>query len=85
MLKNLATKVYERNIVSSAGRAIRTNGPGKHQAKRSSSVYIPRIARRSQDEILDHIRQARIGWEQGILEELRAIIYESRRPFLVIR
>eukprot|EP01033_Poteriospumella_lacustris_P018805 gene18805-13555_t len=41
--------------------------------------------RRSQDETLEHIKQARVSWEQGILEELRAIIYESRRPFLIVR
>ncbi len=98
-MKNITTKVYDRNIINSAGRATRNTGPSRHiPIKRKSqsalvsspqtlfnTATIPRICRRSQDESLDHIRTARVSWEQGILEELRAIIYESRRPFLIIR
>jgi hypothetical protein len=50
-----------------------------------SKSILRRYSRKSSDEVLDHIRNARIGWEQGILEELRAIIYEAHRPFLQLR
>ncbi len=40
---------------------------------------------RSCDEPLDHIREARMSWECGILEELRAIVHEAKRPFLLVR
>lgn len=99
MLKNVTTKVYERCIVATAGRAAKLATAGKlkrhhkggnglapsSSSATASTVAIPRISRRSQDETLEHIKQARISWEQGILEELRAIIYEARRPFLIIR
>lgn len=98
-MRNISTKVYEKSIIASAGRLAKGSGLSKHKHKSASASYIlasanlantgavsvPRVSRRSQDETLDHVKQARIGWEQGILEELRAIIYEARRPFLVIR
>ena len=42
-------------------------------------------ARRSQDEPLDFIRSARVTWEEGINEELYAIVSEARRPFCIVR
>jgi hypothetical protein len=99
MMRNISTKVYEKSIIASAGRLAKGSGLSRHKRKSASPSYIlasanlantgavsvPRVSRRSQDETLDQVKQARIGWEQGILEELRAIIYEARRPFLVIR
>jgi len=42
-------------------------------------------ARKSDDEVLDFIAAARRAWEDGINEELYAIVTESRRPFTIIR
>eukprot|EP01031_Cornospumella_fuschlensis_P026974 gene26974-32589_t len=41
--------------------------------------------RTSKDECVDHIRDVRVQWENGILEELKAISFESKRPFLLTR
>ena len=48
-----------------------------------SSTFL--TARRSQDEALDFIRLARVTWEDGINEELYAIVSEARRPFCIVR
>jgi effector-binding domain-containing protein len=53
--------------------------------KKSKSSSQPTYARISFYEPCDHIRQARMNWENGILEELKAIVQESKRPFLLLR
>jgi len=57
----------------------------------STSMFTNRVnprrlfCRRSQDETVDHIKEIRVSWESGILEELKAIVAESKRPFVLIR
>jgi hypothetical protein len=41
--------------------------------------------RRCSDEVIDFIKDARSKWEDGINEELYAIISESKRPFVLLR
>jgi hypothetical protein len=53
--------------------------------KHSPILPIQRVARTSSDETVEHIQQARIRWEQGLLEELGSIVAEAKRPFLLIR
>lgn len=72
MIRNVITKICERSI---------------DQSMKMSLAMIPQTstARRSADETLDHIRVARMNWEQGIIEELRAIVFEAKRTFFLIR
>lgn len=42
-------------------------------------------ARTSKHEKVSYIQTARINWEKGILEELNAIILETKRPFAIAR
>lgn len=65
-------KIYERNMI------FHTTSHINHPIK---SI----ITRTSSDETVQDIRNARIQWEDGILEELQAIAKETRRPFLIIR
>lgn len=53
--------------------------------KNSLLLNQPMLCRRSCDELVDHLREARVAWESGILEELRAIIVETKRPFVLLR
>jgi hypothetical protein len=69
VITNIAIRLYER----SAALCSKTAG--------ATSRY----ARTSRDESIDCIRETRIAWEQGINEELLAIVSESRRPFAVMR
>lgn len=41
--------------------------------------------RKCSDEVIDFIKEARSKWEDGINEELYAIISESKRPFVLVR
>ncbi|RYY73121.1 hypothetical protein EON63_20180 [archaeon] len=52
---------------------------------RTSSAYPLAHPRTSRDECVEHIREVRVQWENGILEELKAITFESKRPFLLTR
>lgn len=70
ILKNFVQKIYDHSLL---------------HMKLSSSLPIAAYARKSIDEPLDHIRSVRMHWEQGILEELKAIIQESKRPFMLLR
>ncbi len=53
--------------------------------RKSKTSSLPTYARTSAYEPCDHVRQARMNWENGILEELKAIVQEAKRPFLLIR
>ena len=70
ILKTFVQKVYDYSLL---------------HMKLSPTLPIAAYARKSIDEQLEHIRSARMHWEQGILEELKAIIHESKRPFMLLR
>lgn len=53
--------------------------------KYSPLCPFPCTARHSTDELLDHIREARMNWEKGIKEELLAIAGEMNRKFAICR
>ncbi len=59
-----------------------------YQLRLKQSTALPNVpvrAKRGMDERVDHIQQVRQTWDQGLLEELGAIVTEAKRPFLMLR
>lgn len=71
VISNIAIRLYERNVVL-------------HQQRSKFDATLS-TARRSQDETIECIREARSAWEQGIKEELLTIVGEMNRPFTIVR
>jgi hypothetical protein len=70
-LETILSKVYHNN----------------YQQRLNLSSLIPSSIRSksSSEELVEHIQQARTSWEQGLIEELTAIVTEAKRPFVMIR
>lgn len=75
--------IYIEQIIRNA--VINIHDRASLTERKSKTSVLPTYARTSQYEPCDHIRQARMHWENGILEELRAIVHEAKRPFLLLR
>jgi hypothetical protein len=71
LISNIAAKTYQHHFATSM--------------RKTPLVSHIMICRCSRDEPLDHIREVRVSWETGILEELKAIMFEAKRPFTIIR
>lgn len=71
MLKNAALNMFERNCAIN----MKVDSSDSRTVKSS----------KSSNEQTDYIRLARITWEEGINDELRAIVSEAKRPFALQR
>lgn len=71
IIKTTTVKIYERSAALNM-----------HRHRLDPSTL---SSRRSTDELVECVRNARIQWEDGINEELHAIVRESHRPFLILR